>query len=211
MESLSTKERILKEALNLFSVKGYEGVSVAQIASAVGIKPPSLYKHFQSKQEIFEAILKEMTARYRRQAAVMEMNGLDARDDKGLFMEISEVQLIEMGKSLFRYFLHDAYMSKFRRMLALGQYHDPALSNLYIKQFVDEPLAYQGMIFGLLIQGGVLLPEPPQIMALHFYAPIFLLLTLCDCHPEREIEAIEMVEQHIRQFNRLYQRNESSR
>lgn len=42
----TTKQRILSEALKLFASKGYEAVSVAQIAGAVGIKAPSLYKHY---------------------------------------------------------------------------------------------------------------------------------------------------------------------
>lgn len=47
-----TKQRILDEALRLFSQSGYDAVSVERIASAVGIKAPSLYKHFKSKQEV---------------------------------------------------------------------------------------------------------------------------------------------------------------
>lgn len=42
---MTTKERILKESLTLFSEKGYSDVSVGEIAGAVGIKAPSLYKH----------------------------------------------------------------------------------------------------------------------------------------------------------------------
>ena len=51
---MSTRERIVYEALVLFSKKGYSDVYVAEIASAVGIKAPSLYKHFKSKQDIFD-------------------------------------------------------------------------------------------------------------------------------------------------------------
>ena len=58
-----TKQRILDEALRLFSQSGYDAVSVERIASAVGIKAPSLYKHFKSKQEIFDAIVAETKAK----------------------------------------------------------------------------------------------------------------------------------------------------
>lgn len=44
---MSTGERIAYEALVLFSKKGYSDVYVAEIASAVGIKAPSLYKHLK--------------------------------------------------------------------------------------------------------------------------------------------------------------------
>ena len=54
---MTTKERITEEALTLFSEKGYKGTSVKDIADAVGIKDASLYKHFKSKEEIFNAIV----------------------------------------------------------------------------------------------------------------------------------------------------------
>ena len=60
-----TKQRILDEALRLFSQSGYDAVSVERIASAVGIKAPSLYKHFKSKQEIFDAIVAAVMIRSR--------------------------------------------------------------------------------------------------------------------------------------------------
>ena len=45
MKTETTKQRILAEAVSLFAKEGYEAVSVEQIAKAVGIKAPSLYKH----------------------------------------------------------------------------------------------------------------------------------------------------------------------
>ena len=54
---MNTKKRILDEALTLFSEKGYASVFVADIAKAVGIKAPSLYKHYKSKQDIFRTCL----------------------------------------------------------------------------------------------------------------------------------------------------------
>lgn len=208
MENKGTKQIILDEALSLFAINGYEGVSVVDIADAVGIKAPSLYKHYKSKQDIFDAILDEMEKRYKNQVTPMQMNGMDADKDMGLFMNVSEEQLIEMGKGLFLYFLHDDYALKFRRMLTIEQYRNQKLSALYAKQYIDDPLSYQGMLFGFLTGACVMKQENPQIMALHFYAPMYLMLTLCDCHPEREKEVLTVLEQHIRQFNHLYQSKE---
>ena len=205
MEKKDTKQIILDEALSLFAVNGYEGVTVADIANAVGIKAPSLYKHYMSKQDIFDAILTEMEERYKGQVTPMRINGMDANKDVGLFINISEEQLIEMGKGLFLYFLHDEYALKFRRMLTIEQYRNQKLSALYAKQYIGDPLSYQGRLFGFLSGAGVMKQENPQIMALHFYAPMYLMLTLCECHPEREDEVLSTLEQHIRQFNHLYQ------
>ena len=202
---MTTKQRILDEALTLFAEKGYGNVYVGQIAEAVGIKAPSLYKHYKSKQDIFNAILDEMKQRYDAQAEALNMNGNDATADAQMFAGISEDALVQMGIGLFMHFLHDDYASRFRKMLTIEQFHNPELSPLYTQQYVDGPLSYQAMMFTILTGEGILAGDDVNVMAIQFYAPIYMLLTLCDHHPEREAEAVKLIEQHIRQFNRNYQ------
>ena len=60
---VDTKTRIIEEALTLFSIKGYKGTSVKNIADAVGIKDASLYKHFKSKQAILDKIVSLMMSK----------------------------------------------------------------------------------------------------------------------------------------------------
>lgn len=202
---MNTKQRIMDEALTLFAENGYGNVFVGQIAEAVGIKAPSLYKHYKSKQDIFNAILDEMKRRYDMQAEALNMNGNDAAADAEMFAGISEDALVQMGIGLFSHFLHDDYASRFRKMLTIEQFHNPELSQLYTRQYVDGPLSYQAMLFTMLTGGGILAGGDVNVMAIQFYAPIYMLLTLCDRHPEREAEAVKLIEQHIRQFNRNYQ------
>ena len=206
----ATKQRILAEALNLFSVKGYESVTVIEIAKAVGIKAPSLYKHYKSKQDIFSAILDEMKASYDRQAASMQMDGRDAEKDQPLYTGIGEDKVIEMAVDLFLYFLHDDNERKFRKMLTIEQYNNKGLADVYTRQYVDFPLYYQSAVFRLMVSAGVTIPENPQIMALQYYAPVYLYIRLCDCHPEKETEAIQILRQHFRQFIRIYHKKGES-
>ena len=91
-------------------------------------------------------------------------------------------------------------------MLTMAAYHDRELSEAYMKHYVDDPLSYQGLLLGLMVQEGVLHTDNAEIMTLHFYAPIYMLLTACDRDPSREKGAVEILEKHIRQFNRLYGR-----
>lgn len=79
------------------------------------------------------------------------------------------------------------------------------MSQLYTKQYVDNPLSYQSEMFVMLCAGGIMKQKDTDIMALQFYSPIYLLLTLCDRQPDREEEALEILEQHTRQFCRIYQ------
>lgn len=203
---MNTKERIIDEALTLFSEKGYANVYVADIAERVGIKAPSLYKHYKNKQAIFDAIIDGMKKRFLEQAGSLQINGEDASIDAEIYKNISEEQLIELGTNLFLYFLHDDYTRRFRKMLTIEQFHDKQLADVYMKQYVDDPLSYQGMLLGMIVSSGVLQTDNVEIMTLHFYAPIYMLLTICDRDSSREEESLKILKEHIRQFNKLYSR-----
>ena len=204
---MNTKEKILDEALTLFSEKGYANVFVGDIADRVGIKAPSLYKHYKNKQAIFDAIIDEMNRRFEEQAKAMQINGNDAAKDAGIYETLSEDQLLKLGREFFLYYLHDDYNRKFRKMLTLEQFHDKDLAKVYSKLYVDDPLSYQGMLFGFMVTAGVLKTDNVQVMTLHFYAPIYFMLTVCDRQPEREPEMLKLLDAHIIQFDRLYGRN----
>ena len=203
---MDTKSRILDEALTLFSGKGYANVDVGEIAERVGIKAPSLYKHFRRKQAIFDAIIEEMKHRFLEEAKALRIRGNDAAADAGIYRSLSEEQMIRLGIDLFQYQLHDDYAKRFRKMLTIEQFHDPALGAVYTKQYIDDPLSYEGMLLGIMAEQGVLKTENAEIMTLHFYAPFYMLLTLCDREPDRETDAIRILKDHMVQFNKLYRR-----
>lgn len=204
---MDTKQRILDEALTLFSEKGFANVFVNEIAERVGIKAPSLYKHYKSKQAIFDAIIDEMNRRFEQQAQALSINGTDPVADAEIYKNLDEDHLVKLGNDLFRYYLHDSYTRRFRKMLTLAQFQDKELAKVYSQQYFDMPLSYQGMLLGLMVAQGLLAADNVPIMTLHFYAPIYLLLTVCDREPEREQEALKLIDDHIRQFDKLYGRN----
>jgi AcrR family transcriptional regulator len=67
-DRLTARERIIREAMRLFSQKGYERTSVADIQAAAGLAPGSgaLYKHFASKEEVLRAGLQPYIAEAQR-------------------------------------------------------------------------------------------------------------------------------------------------
>ena len=64
MDRGNTKQEILEASLELFSVQGFEATSISQIAGAVGIRKASLYSHFESKQAILDALVKDVLDQY---------------------------------------------------------------------------------------------------------------------------------------------------
>lgn len=145
-----------------------------------------------------------MQGRYLQQMEQLHMNGVNPEMDSTIFEHISEEQLLQIGRVLFSYFLHDEYNRKFRKLLVLEQFNNKAISTLYIRQYFDNPMNFQETIFSSLIHQQLMKEYDPKIVALHFYAPIKSLITLCDAQPEREQEAFDLLEKHIQQFNRIY-------
>ena len=148
---MDTKHRILDEALTLFSEKGYANVYVSDIAERVGIKAPSLYKHYRNKRAIFDAIIDEMNHRFEQQAQALSISGTDPTADAEVYKNMDEDHLIKLGNDLFRYYLHDSYTKRFRKMLTLEQFQDQELARIYSQQYFDMPLSYQGMLLGLMV------------------------------------------------------------
>ncbi|GAB3663230.1 TetR/AcrR family transcriptional regulator [Actinocorallia lasiicapitis] len=71
--SISTRERIVTEALRLFADRGYAATSVAEIEAASGLSPGAggLYRHFPSKQEVLAAAVREHIERTREQVVTV--------------------------------------------------------------------------------------------------------------------------------------------
>lgn len=207
-KKISTQDRIIQEALALFAMRGYGAVSVQEIAEKVGIKAPSLYKHFSSKQEIFDAITKEMSIRYAEKTKTLDITGVAPDQDADVYAGVFENELVEIGLSLFDFFLSDEMLVQYRKMLTIEQFNDPALATVFSTQYVDTPLEFQKSIFTLLLERKIFMDADPKLMALQFYAPFYLLLGLHDREEKRHAEIIELLEKHIRQFSQIYLRTE---
>lgn len=205
MERGNTKQEILNAALDLFSVQGFEATSISQIANAVGIRKASLYSHFENKQAILVAIVKEVLERYAEHSifALANWDDPDFTKDKQDMTPDAAVQMIQ---GQLRYILHDPAISRARKMLTIEQFQNADLAKLQTKQNYTDVLRYFTGLVGFLIRKGVLTEDDPEIMAAQLCLPITVWLGLCDREPEREQEVMGLVERHIRQFFRLYAR-----
>ena len=203
MERGNTKQEILNAALDLFSVQGFEATSISQIANAVGIRKASLYSHFENKQAILVAIVKEVLERYAEHSifALANWDDPDFTKDKQDMTPDAAVQMIQ---GQLRYILHDPAISRARKMLTIEQFQNADLAKLQTRQNYEDVLRYFTGLVGFLIRQGVLTEDDPEIMAAQLCLPITVWLGLCDREAEREQEVMGLVERHIRQFFRIY-------
>ena len=204
---MTTKERILNEALILFSEKGYTDVFVGDIAAAVGIKAPSLYKHFKGKQEIFDACVEKF---FDRMTQIRNELFLPATPQSDVSYKTADTEKItEFAVGLFMFYWKDDIASRFRKMLMLERYRNPELNRIYEELFVNGAVEYEEKIFAELIGSGVIKKEEPHIIALRFYSPIYYLLQKYDMWPEKEEEAKQELTSMIQEFCETYKGKES--
>ena len=202
MERGNTKQDILEAALELFSVQGFEATSISQIADAVGIRKASLYSHFDSKQAILNAIVKEVLEQYGKHSIFARANW----EKEAGNLPLTADEAVGMIQGQIRYILHDPAISRSRKMLVIEQFQNPSLAKLQTKQNYEDIMHYFTGLVGFLIRQGALAEDDPEIMAAQLCLPISVWINLCDREPEREQEVMELVERHIRQFFRLYAR-----
>ena len=205
MDRGNTKQEILEASLDLFSVQGFEATSISQIANAVGIRKASLYSHFENKQAILDAIVKDVLEQYAEHSifAKADWDNCDNAEDKPNLTPDAAAQMI-LGQ--IRYILHDPHISKARKMLVMEQFQNPELAKLQTKQNYTDVLRYFTGLVKHLIRNGVLAEDDPEIMAAQLCLPISTWINLCDREPDREPEVMELVSRHIQQFFRVYQK-----
>ena len=142
MKQEDTRKKILAKALKLFSQRGYDAVSVGDIAAAVGVKAPSLYNHFSGKRAIFDAIVEAAAEQYEQDTAKISIHVQDASRDFSVFEEITEDALFEKVRQIFAYSLHDETICRLRKMLTLEQFRSTELAALYSHRYVERLVAY---------------------------------------------------------------------
>ena len=200
MKQEDTRQKILDKALELFAAKGYDSVSVGEIAQAVGIKAPSLYNHFPGKQAIFDAIVEATAAQYEADTDKIDIHVQDVHRDIPIFTEITADALFEKVRQIFEYSLHNETISRFRRMMTIEQFRSPELAALYSARYVERVVRYHAGIFRALIAAGEIAAEEPEALAMLYVAPVLTLIGVCDRQPERESECLEKLQNHVQLF-----------
>ena len=199
---MNTKQKILNEALTLFSEKGYNSVYVGDIADAVGIKAPSLYKHYKSKQEIFDSCVKVFSERMEDIRTGLRLPDTTNADIN--YQTANMETIIETANNLFMFYRQDDVAAKFRKMLMIERYHNPELNELFEDLFINGAVRHEEKIFSDLIQAKIIKKENPHIIALRFYTPIFYLLQKYDMHPDMIAEANKELTLMVQEFCNTY-------
>ncbi len=186
-----TKERILMKALELFSQNGYAGTNVRELAEALGLVKSSIYKHFESKEAIWNALLDEMIAYYGARFGSPEHLPPVPDSPEGL---------VEMTMRMVNFTIHDEKIVMTRKVLAIEQFRDPRAKALATKHFLTGLTQMFAHVLQGMMDKGLLRQDDPKLLAFAYTAPISALIHLCDREPEKTEEALKQVEAFSRYF-----------
>ena len=203
---MNTKERIVDEALTLFSVQGFKGTTVKNIADAVGIKDSSIYKHFKSKQEILDAIVDQMKGRMEELSGTLGIpQDIDEDSVMTAYKDLSLQELQEISRKAFLFYLKDEFMSRFWRLSQMEQYQNREIYDIYRSIFFEQSIRYQTELFAEMIRQGAFREADPEVVAVNFYAPIYFLLSKYQEESDVE-EALRMLDKQIEEFYHIYKK-----
>lgn len=203
-EKKSTKEALLIEALRLFAKNGYDAVSVAQIAKAVNVTPPALYKHYGGKRELFEAVLERSTEGYLQQMHRFHVDYERQPDILKESLTLSPEEHATKIKQLFLHTLHDEYPSLLRKLLMVEQFRMPELARVYNERYVTNQIKTFERFLEAAMEAGIVKKGNAKMLAMQYISPVILLIGVCDREPEREEWAIAMIEEHIISFHKMH-------
>ena len=168
------KEEILIVALHLFARDGYEAVSVSQIAGELDMTKGALYRHYKSKRDIFDSIVKRMEQQDSEQARENEVPEESIEKTPEEYQNISFDDFVEYSKSMFEYWTEDDFASSFRKMLTIEQFRSEEMQNLYQQYLVSGPAEYVKDLFkNMEIKN-------PEENAVKFYANMFFYYSMYD-------------------------------
>ncbi len=190
-----TKERILALALDKFSQKGYDGTNIRELTASLGLVKSAMYRHFGSKEEIWNALLDEMIAYYGARFGSAEHLPPVPDSPEGL---------VALTMGMVDFTIHDEKVVKTRKLLSIEQFRDERARDLATKHFLTGLTAMFTPLFQGMMDKGLLLRDDPAMLAFAYTAPISALIHLCDREPERTDEAIQRIEAFSRHFIRTY-------
>ena len=190
-----TKERILAAALEMFSQNGYAGTNIRALSASLGLVKSGVYKHYESKEAIWNALLDQMIAYYGEHFG--SPDHLPPVPD-------SPEELTRLTMHMVNITVHDEKIIMTRKVLTLEQFRDDRARDLATKHFLTGLTEMFTRIFTGMMEKGVLRKDDPKMLAFAYTAPISALIHLCDREPGKTEDALKQAEEFSRHFIRIY-------
>jgi hypothetical protein len=177
---IPTKEKIFDVSLDLFSKKGYDKVSIREIARNVGIKESSIYNHYSNKENILDTIFEyykdNMIETHTYYQNLPQNIGKICGD---MSSDINPMKMYHRGSEAIKNQWKHPKMRKILRIMFIELYHNEKIRKFFIKELINRPITFWTSFFKIMIYTKTIEEVNPKKLAkrYHKYA-IFLLFEL---------------------------------
>lgn len=157
---ISNREKIINSAITLFSIKGYEAVTMREIAAQVGIKAASIYNHFSGK----EAILNEITRLFGVKLNENVYPSFSFCQEDGL------EAFIEKTSDAMDCFFSQPINAEIGNILLKEQFHNDTVRLFLLCELIEKPREAISICFQQLMQNGQMRPLDSMMVAKEYHA-----------------------------------------
>ncbi len=193
----TTKGKILDAALVSFAENGYKGTNLRDLAAGMGLSKSALYKHYECKEDIWNAVLDQMEAYYSaRFGSPEKMPPVPNSCD----------ELFTMTMQMLDFTMHDKRVILTRQLLLTEQFRDERARRFATLHFLTGTKDIYTKMFAEMMDNGILKKDDPEMLAFAYTAPITALIHFCDREPDKEAEIIEKIEAFVRHFINIYKK-----
>ena len=186
-----TKDKILDAALEMFSRNGYAGTNIRELSASLGLVKSGVYKHYESKEAIWNALLDHMIAYYE--------DHFGSADRLPPVPDSAEA-LTRLTMRMVNITVHDEKIVMTRKVLTLEQFRDGRARELATKHFLTGLTEIFTRIFAGMMDRSLIRRDDPAMLAFAYTAAISALIHLCDREPEKTEAATARIEAFVRHF-----------
>ena len=176
---MNTKEKIFDVSLDLFSRKGYDSVSLREIAEEVGIKKSSIYTHYPSKEAILMDIFEYFQELFEYDD-LLNSEDLLLEADNEILLENPEM-FYHMGSEAIRRMFSEERNLKIWKLIFIQMHYNEYIRMFFQNEILVKPLLFWNSFFTILKENGIIHSDcNPKLLAKEYYSyPIYLLLEMC--------------------------------
>ncbi|MDR1038605.1 MAG: TetR/AcrR family transcriptional regulator [Deltaproteobacteria bacterium] len=147
-DSSKTKDVIMLESTILFAKRGYDAVSIRDIANAIKMKPSSLYNHFAGKEALFDAVLTHAEDLY-----FLYFKYLDEMLAKaGTLSELLDIMFREPAK------MSNDFTCYAFSLIQTEQFRDPRCAKIFNETFMDYSIGFMQGALDRCVEKGLAFP-----------------------------------------------------
>lgn len=154
----STREKILNASIELFAHKGFKEVSVREIAAAVGIRASSIYKHYESKEDILDTIFSMFREK-------MSQTAFPKDELMKSIRVISPESFLKESFERFKQVMWNSDIVKISRIIAIEQQRNESVRQFFVRELIEYPNQILRYAFDLMVENNMIDPVDTGILA----------------------------------------------